>query len=53
MIFATRMRRSLQAGVHPKVMRERLGYSSTKIALGTHSHAVAARKRTQRRRWLR
>ena len=30
----------LQAGVHPKVVNERLGHSSAGITLDTYSHAV-------------
>lgn len=30
----------LQAGVHPKVVQERLGHSSIKITLDTYSHLI-------------
>jgi integrase len=33
---------ALQAGVHPKVVSERLGHASTVITLDTYSHAVPA-----------
>lgn len=32
----------LRAGVHPKVVQERLGHSSIAITLDTYSHAVPA-----------
>ncbi len=32
----------LQAGVHPKVVQERLGHSSIAITLDTYSHAIPA-----------
>ena len=32
----------LAAGIHPKVMSERLGHSSISITLDTYSHAVPA-----------
>lgn len=31
---------SLQAGVHPKVVSERLGHASVSITLDTYSHAI-------------
>ena len=33
---------ALAAGVHPKVVKERLGHSSIKITLDTYPHAVPA-----------
>ncbi len=33
---------SLQAGIHPKVVSERLGHSTVSITLDTYSHAVPA-----------
>ena len=30
----------LQAGVHPKVVQERLGHSSITVTMDTHSHAI-------------
>jgi integrase len=30
----------LQAGVHPKVVQERLGHSSIKVTLDTYSHVM-------------
>jgi integrase len=33
---------ALQAGVHPKVVSERLGHSSIRITLDTYSHAIPA-----------
>ena len=30
----------LQAGVHPKVVSERLGHASISITLDTYSHAI-------------
>jgi hypothetical protein len=30
--------RSLAAGVHPRIAQERLGYSSTGVILGLHTH---------------
>jgi len=33
---------ALAAGVHPKVVSERLGHSSVSITLDTYSHAVPA-----------
>jgi integrase len=31
---------ALQAGVHPKVVQERLGHASVKVTLDTYSHVV-------------
>ena len=33
---------ALQAGVHPKVVSERLGHATVSITLDTHSHAIPA-----------
>ena len=33
---------ALQAGVHPKVVQERLGHSSISVTLDTYSHAIPA-----------
>jgi integrase len=33
---------ALQAGVHPKVVQERLGHSSIAVTLGTYSHVIPA-----------
>jgi integrase len=33
---------ALQAGVHPKVVSERLGHGSIAITLDTYSHAIPA-----------
>jgi len=33
---------ALQAGVHPKVVSERLGHASVSITLDTYSHAIPA-----------
>ena len=33
---------SLQAGIHPKVVSERLGHSNITITLDTYSHAIPA-----------
>ena len=41
---------ALQAGVHPKVVQERLGHANTGITLDTYSHVVAACTRTRRSR---
>jgi integrase len=32
---------ALQAGIHPKVVQERLGHANIGIMLGTYSHVVA------------
>jgi integrase len=32
---------ALQAGIHPKVVQERLGYANIGITLDTYSHVVA------------
>jgi integrase len=32
---------ALQAGIHPKVVQERLGYANIAITLDTYSHVVA------------
>jgi integrase len=33
---------ALRAGVHPKVVQERLGHSDIAITLNTYSHAIPA-----------
>lgn len=33
---------ALQAGVHPKIVQERLGHASIAITLDTYSHAIPA-----------
>ena len=33
---------ALQAGVHPKVVSERLGHATVSITLHTYSHAIPA-----------
>jgi integrase len=33
---------ALQAGVHPKVVSERLGHATVAITLDTYSHAIPA-----------
>ncbi len=33
---------ALQAGIHPKVVSERLGHANTSITLDTYSHAIPA-----------
>ena len=33
---------ALRAGVHPKVVQERLGHSSITVTLDTYSHAIPA-----------
>jgi integrase len=33
---------ALQAGIHPKVVSERLGHASVAFTLDTYSHAVPA-----------
>ena len=33
---------ALQAGLHPKVVEERLGHSSIAITMDTYSHAIPA-----------
>jgi integrase len=33
---------ALQAGIHPKVVSERLGHSTTSITLDIYSHAIPA-----------
>jgi integrase len=33
---------ALQAGIHPKVVSERLGHSNISITLDTYSHAIPA-----------
>jgi len=33
---------ALQAGIHPKVVSERLGHATVSITLGTYSHAIPA-----------
>lgn len=37
---------ALQAGIHPKVISERLGHSSVSITLDTYSHAIPAMQET-------
>jgi integrase len=37
---------ALQAGIHPKVVSERLGHSSVSITLDTYSHAIPAIQET-------
>jgi integrase len=37
---------ALQAGVHPKVVSERLGHASVSITLDTYSHAIPAMEET-------
>jgi len=37
---------ALQAGIHPKVVSERLGHSSVSITLDTYSHAIPAMQET-------
>ena len=34
--------RALQAGIHPKVVSERLGHATVSITLDTYSHAIPA-----------
>ena len=41
---------ALRAGVHPKVVSERLGHSSIALTLDTYSHATRRCRRTLRRR---
>ena len=33
---------ALQAGIHPKVVSERLGHANSSITLDTYSHAIPA-----------
>ena len=33
---------ALQAGIHPKVVSERLGHATISITLDTYSHAIPA-----------
>ena len=33
---------ALQAGIHPKVVSERLGHATVSITLDTYSHAIPA-----------
>jgi integrase len=33
---------ALQAGIHPKVVSERLGHANISITLDTYSHAIPA-----------
>ena len=33
---------ALQAGIHPKVVSERLGHATASITLDAHSHAIPA-----------
>lgn len=42
---------SLQAGVHVKIVSERLGHSSGTITLDTYSHAIPGLQRDAPRRW--
>ena len=37
---------ALQAGIHPKVVSERLGHASVSITLDTYSHAIPAMQET-------
>ena len=37
---------ALQAGIHPKVVSERLGHSSISITLDLYSHAIPAMEET-------
>ena len=37
---------ALAAGVHPKVVSERLGHASITITLDTYSHAIPAMQET-------
>lgn len=39
---ATHATLALQAGIHPKVVSERLGHSTVSITLDTYSHAIPA-----------
>jgi integrase len=36
---------ALRAGVHPKVVQERLGHATIGITLGTYSHVTAGMQR--------
>ena len=38
----THATRALQAGIHPKVVSERLGHATIAITLDTYSHAIPA-----------
>ena len=38
----TRATLALQAGIHPKVVSERLGHATISITLDTYSHAIPA-----------
>ncbi len=40
----------LSAGVHPKVVQERLGHSTISLTLDTYSHAVPSMQRDAARR---
>ena len=40
---------ALQAGIHPKVVSERLGHATVSITLDTSSHAIPALQRRRRR----
>jgi len=42
MACATHATMALQAGVHPKVVQERLGHSSVAFTLDKYSHAIPA-----------
>jgi integrase len=42
---------AFQAGVHPKVVSERLGHASVTITVDTYSQSIPPCKRTQRPRW--
>jgi integrase len=42
----THATRTLAAGVHPKVVSDRLGHASTTITLQTYSHAIPAMQAT-------
>jgi integrase len=38
----TRATLALRAGIHPKVVSERLGHATVSITLDTHSHPIPA-----------
>jgi len=40
---------ALQAGIHPKVVSERLGHATVSITLDTYSHAIRRCRRRRRR----
>ena len=37
---------ALQAGIHPKIVSERLGHASVSVTLDTYSHAVPTLQET-------